>query len=158
MAAVETIYPVAPKKLLRKKSMPAAIVVDSGPLVALFDHDDHYHAKAVAFIRTQRWHLQSALPVVAEVMYLLDFSLRAQLDFLQWIASGAVELIEANNSDLERVIQLMNKYSDLPMDFTNGLLVAICERLGVKRIATVDNDFTVYRYKDRSRFTNPFLD
>ena len=138
--------------------MPDAIVVDSGPLVALFDHNDHYHAKALAFIRKQRCHLLSVMPVVTETMYLLDFSLRAQLDFLKWVASGAIELVETNETDLERVIQLMDKYADLPMDFTDGLLVAICERLGNKRIATVDSDFTLYRYNDRSRFINPFLD
>ena len=70
--------------------MPSAVVVDSGPCVALFDRDDSHHKAAVEFVRRQRRReLLSTLAVVTEVMYLLDFSLQAQTDFLTWVNSGA---------------------------------------------------------------------
>ena len=138
--------------------MPNAVVVDSGPCVALFDRDDDYHDTALRFIRRQRAPLLSTLAVLTEVMYVLDFSLQAQVGFLSWVSSGAVQLVEAEDSDFQRVIQLMNKYSDLPMDFTDALLVAICERLSVKQVATVDRDFTIYRYKGRAKFVNVFFE
>ena len=137
--------------------MRNAVVIDSGPCVALFDRDDDYHDTAVRFIRRQQRPLLSTLAVVTEVMYLLDFSIQSQVDFLAWVHSGAVQIVEADDADFQRVIQLMRKYSDLPMDFTAGLLVAICERLGVKQVATVDGDFTIYRYRGRGKFENVFF-
>ena len=138
--------------------MPNAVIIDSGPCVALFDRDDDYHKQAVEFIRRQRAPLLSTLAVITEVMYVLDFSLQAQRDFLSWVRAGAVRLVETENTDFDRVIELIEKYADLPMDFTDGLLVAICERLEVKHVATVDDDFTIYRYKGRGRFVNLFFE
>jgi predicted nucleic acid-binding protein len=138
--------------------VPNAVVIDSGPCIALFDRDDDYHETAVQFIQRQRAPLLSTVAVVTEVMYMLDFSLQAQVDFLSWVRSGAIGLIEPENADFGRVIQLMKKYSDLPMDFTDGLLVAVCERLGVNQVATIDNDFTIYRYKGRGKFVNAFFE
>lgn len=137
--------------------MRNAVVIDSGPCIALFDRDDDYHETAVEFIQRQRAPMLSSLAVITEVMYVLDFSLQAQVDFLSWVQSGAIELIETEHADWPRVIQLMKKYSDLPMDLTDGLLVAVCERLGVKHVATVDDDFTIYRYKGRGNFVNVFF-
>ncbi len=136
--------------------MPQAVVVDSGPCVALFDRDDEYHKRAIDFIRHCHNPLMSTLAVITEVMSVLDFSLRAQTDFLTWVKSGAMQLVEPVGQDYDRVIQLMEKYSDLPMDFTDGLLVAMAERLNTKHIASIDNDFTIYRYRGRGKFVNVF--
>ncbi len=65
--------------------MPATVVVDSGPLVALFDKDDRFHADALRFIQRLKGRAVSNLAVVTEVSYLLDFSRKAQLDFWQWV-------------------------------------------------------------------------
>ena len=45
----------------------------------------------------------------------------------------------------------MNRYAHVPMDFTDALLVAICERLNIKDVASVDKDFTIYPTVTRSR-------
>jgi len=136
--------------------MPEKVVVDSGPLVALFDKDDDYHEQALRFIEQFRGILISNLAVVTEVAYLLDFSRDAQTDFLQWVADGAVSLEEVNTEDFERILQLTKKYSDLPMDFADVSLVAICERLTIRKVASVDRDFSIYRYRNRYTFHNVF--
>jgi predicted nucleic acid-binding protein len=48
----------------------------------------------------------------------------------------------------------MEKYGDLPMDFTDAVVVALCERLGTRHVASVDRDFAIYRYKGRAKFVN----
>ena len=136
--------------------MPDTVVIDSGPCIALFDRDDRHHEAALQFMRGNSARLASTLAVITEVLFVLDFNIRAQIDFLSWVRSGAVQLVETETSDFDRVIYLMQKYADLPMDFTDGLLVAICERLGTKRIVTVDRDFTIYRYNNRGKFENMF--
>jgi uncharacterized protein len=132
-----------------------SIVVDSGPLIALFDGSDRFHTRAVAYIRDLRAHLITNLPVVTEVVYMLDFSPQAQRDFLFW-AEQALVIDTETVADLPRIRALLEKYGDLPADFADASLVALCERLRLHEVASVDSDFTIYRTRDRRAFTNRF--
>ncbi|MCI0685520.1 MAG: PIN domain-containing protein [Gemmataceae bacterium] len=137
---------------------PRRIVVDSGPIIALFDAGDAHHRRALDFVRRVRAPLLSTMAVVTEAMYVLDESLPAQRNLLSWMLAGGLTLVEPGAGDLERVIQLMEKYADLPMDFTDAVVVALCERLGTHHVASVDRDFAIYRYKGRGKFVNVFFE
>ncbi len=132
-------------------------LIDSGPLVALFDKDDQYHTEALEFIKKFSGRLLSTLAVLTEVCYLLDFSIEAQVEFLTWVRNGAVQLVDINQSDLVKIIESTEKYSDLPMDFADSTLVAIGDRLNISKIATIDSDFYIYRFQQKGPFTNIFL-
>lgn len=136
--------------------MPS-IVVDSGPLIALFDGSDQFHAHSVGFMRELRGPLVTNLPVIAEVVYMLDFSPQAQRDFLFW-AEGAMTIDNETARDLPRIRALLKKYGDLPADFADASLVALCERLRITTVASVDSDFTIYRMRDRRGFRNLFFE
>jgi uncharacterized protein len=136
--------------------MPERVVVDASPLIALFDSDDEFHADALKFVKSFPGQLVTNLAVVTEVVYLLDFSLQAQTDFLTWLSIGSVTLVDLEAGDYSRMIQLMVKNSDLPMDFADASLIAVCERLDVRKIASIDRDFTIYRFRDRYVFHNVF--
>ena len=129
-----------------------ACLIDTGPMVALFDASDRYHQKSVEFLKSFRGKLISSLASVTETVYLLDFDKNAQIAFLSWLGKGAVELYDITPEDIERVIKLFTKYSDLSMDFADGCLVAIAEKLGIQEIATIDSDFEVYRLHRNKRF------
>lgn len=137
-------------------SMPADIVVDTGPLVALFDRDDVYHDRAVEFSHQARAGAFSTIAVITESMFILRKNLQARRNLLTLIYNGGLTLVEPQPEDFERIAVLMEKYADLPMDFADAVVVALCERLGTNRIATVDRDFTIYRYKGRTKFINVF--
>lgn len=140
--------------------MPAAprqIVVDSGPIIALFDAADGYHRHALEFVRQSRANLISTMAVVTEAMYVLGESLKARTNLLAWIHAGGLTLTEPEAGDFERISELIEKYADLPMDFTDAVVVALCERLGVNHVASVDQDFTIYRFKGRTKFINVFF-
>lgn len=134
-------------------SMPN-VVVDAGPMVAMFDTDDGFHDQAIQFIRSTPAQLATTLACVTEAMYLLNFSLRGQLSLVEWIRRGGVSLEGVTSDDMTRIGQLMGKYSDLPMDFADATLVTICERLDIQQIATYNSDFDIYRFKSRRRFIN----
>ena len=51
----------------------------------------------------------------------------------------------------------MAKYADLPADFADASLVALCERIRSTTVASVDSDFTIYRTASRQVFRNLFL-
>jgi predicted nucleic acid-binding protein len=133
-----------------------SIVVDAGPLIALFDRDDRHHRRAVEFVRDRRARLITNLPVLTEATFLLRFSVEAQRDLLWW-AHKSLEIDQGTSADLPRIIILLEKYRDMPADFADASLVALAERLNVSRIASVDSDFTIYRLSDKRRFENVFL-
>jgi predicted nucleic acid-binding protein len=132
-------------------------VVDSGPLIALFDRDDRHHPRAIEFLKGFRGELISNHAVLTEVCHLLDFSVQVQIDFLRWVVQGAIRLEVITAEDLHRVIQLTEKYSDLPMDFADASLVCLCERRDIRSVASVDRDFTVYRTSKGKPFRNVFF-
>lgn len=128
------------------------ILVDSGPMIALFDASDKYHHQAVNFIQSNTYPLVTSLASVTETLHLLDFNRNAQIDFIEWIGNGAVEIQNIENSDFGRIKELTNKYRDLPMDFADSCLVYLAEKLNLNSVATIDRDFTIYRIKGRKKF------
>jgi len=128
------------------------ILVDSGPLIALFDASDAYHKGAVEFLKTNPYSLVSTLASITEVLYLLDFNNNAQLDFLKWVYRGGVEIFPIENNDMKRIKELMEKYQDVPMDFADACLVYAAERLKLDEIVTIDKDFLIYRIGKRKKF------
>ena len=136
--------------------MNRRLVVDSGPLIALFDKSDRYCAAAQDFVRGTHDAMFTTMPVVTEVEYLLDFSVGAQGDFLEWIFRGGLSVVDFEKNDFLRMKELMEKYRDLPMDFADGSVVAACEKLDTPCVATLDRDFEIYRFRDRKKFVNAF--
>jgi predicted nucleic acid-binding protein len=131
------------------------IVVDSGVLYAFFDPTDGQHGLAKNFMAANPPGLVTNVPVLSEVAYLLDYSVRDQCAFLRW-AGEALTIDNDTAADLPRIVNIMAKYADLPADFADASLVALCERAGIDRIATLDKDFEVYRLANRKRLVNVF--
>ncbi|MBI5750817.1 MAG: PIN domain-containing protein [Hydrogenophilales bacterium] len=133
-----------------------SVLADTGPLVALFDKTDHYHAQAMAFIGQFEGGLVSNWVVVTEVCYLLEFSVAAQLDFLRWIAQGGLKLVELEEPALQHIPHAMDKYRDRPMDLADASLMVLSMQTGIRDIITFDSDFDFYRLPDRSKLKNQF--
>ncbi len=129
------------------------ILIDSGPLIALFDRNDKYHLASVKFIKSNNSELVTTLASVTETLHLLDFNRNAQIDFLGWVNVGAVTLETITSIDLHRIKELTIKYSDLPMDFADACLVFLAEKFNISTVATIDRDFDVYRLKGKKPFT-----
>lgn len=93
-------------------------------------------------------------PVFTEAMYLIGDAGGWDAQRALWIllARGDIEIAELAKETVERVRFLMEKYSDTPMSLADATLVAAAERLGFKRIFTLDSDFDVYRFRGRERF------
>ena len=128
------------------------ILIDSGPLIALFDASDKYHNKAVSFIKSNKFPLVTTIASVTETLHLLDFNRNAQIDFIEWIYRGAVEIQNIESSDFGRIKELTDKYRDLPMDFADSCLVLLAEKLSLNTVATIDRDFTIYRIYGKKKF------
>lgn len=131
-------------------------IIDSGPLIALFDRDDKFHKSACDFLRNYVGTLHSTVAVLTEVTHLLDFSVQAQLDFLTWVQDGGLQIHDIGTEDLSRICDLTEKYSDLPMDFADATLMRIAERERIAKVISIDRDFYIYRKNDRQALDNLF--
>jgi uncharacterized protein len=129
-----------------------ALLVDTGPLVALFDPSDRARGSCeAALAEAKSLRLVTSLAVVTEATYLLAFSPRAQQALLAFITAGALEVVEITAADISRAAVLMERFADLPMDFADATLVVLAERLGVFSVFTLDRrDFSVYRLGRRT--------
>ncbi len=70
--------------------MKRRVVVDTGPLVALFDHSDADHHTARDFFFRQEFDGVVTVAVIAEVTHLLGFQPRAAVEFLHWLKRAAL--------------------------------------------------------------------
>jgi len=132
------------------------ILIDAGPIIALFDASEKRHEPVKAFLRERRYRFISTLAVFAEVSHMLDFSRRAQRDFYEWVMHKGVIASDINQNDMHRVIELTDKYADLPMDFADATLVITSEKTGIREIISLDRDFDVYRLPGKERIRNVY--
>lgn len=130
------------------------IILDTGPLVALLDRSERSHGACAAFFREVNGRLITTEAVLTEVLYLLGPSFAMQKPALEFILRGGAEIVAQTPQSLQRVLQLMEKYQDVPMDFAAATLVALAEERKTGEVFTLDRrDFTTYRIHSRKTFT-----
>lgn len=127
-------------------------LVDSGPLIALFDRDDTHHKRVTAFLRDHRLRLLTTWPVLTEVCALLPAA--AALDFLEYVCRGGLEVARPDAGDLAVILATSRKYADVPMDFADASLVVLAMRTGTDVIVSLDRDFDIYRLAHKKSFKN----
>jgi predicted nucleic acid-binding protein len=64
--------------------------------------------------------------------------------------TGRLGLYDLHGDAVDRMATLMEQYQDRPMDLADASLIVAAERLGVRRIFTLDSDFYIYRLADGS--------
>ena len=132
------------------------ILIDAGPIIALFDKDDSYHEKILQFIKDKRYRFITTTAVVTEVSHMLDFNVNVQIQFLEWIEMDGIKLHEIKQKDIKEIIELTKKYKDRPMDFADATLVITAKRTGIKKIISIDSDFDIYRLPGKEFIENVF--
>ncbi|MDR2542262.1 MAG: PIN domain-containing protein [Treponema sp.] len=132
------------------------ILIDAGPLIALFDVNDKHHKNVKNFIQANQYRFISTLAVLTEVSHMLDFSVKAQQDFYEWIMCKGVVISDINQHDLPRIIELTGKYADLPMDFADASLIIAAEKTGIREIISLDKDFDIYRILGKEKIKNVY--
>jgi uncharacterized protein len=127
-------------------------LVDSGPLIALFDRDDAYHGSVKSFMKTTPLKLTTTWPVLGEVCALLPRL--AASDFMDFACRGGVDVDDLDVTDPSSIVALSRKYVDLPMDFAEASLVVLAIKRNVDVIVSLDRDFDVYRLAHTKSFKN----
>jgi len=132
------------------------ILVDTNVLVAVANSRDNNHLTARDLLETSIDDLLVAPTVIAEVCYLLNERAgpAAEVQFLRAFGAGELHLVELTLADVERMAELAERYADLGLGGTDASVVAIAERLGIDKIATLDRrHFSVVRPRHVDAFT-----
>lgn len=123
-------------------------LIDSGPLLALFNRNDKWHASTRAWLQANpQVRLHSTWPVLTEVCALLARRIhnKAALDFLQWVQRGAIQLDAPADWSLTSVLAICQRFASLPLDLADASVAEAAERLQIRHIVSIDKDFEVYR-------------
>ncbi|MDE3065958.1 MAG: pilus assembly protein [Verrucomicrobiota bacterium] len=125
------------------------VLTDACPLVALLNHRDVYHDWA----REQFKHFSSPLltceGAITEAAHMLYFDGLPPWGVLELFKRKIIVVHFELESRLDRVLWLMKKHADTPMDFVDACLVAMTEEKRDCKLLTLDSDFRIYRRFER---------
>jgi len=128
-----------------------SIIVDAGPLIALFRRRDRHHARVKRFLSTNRARLVSTLPVITEVCHFLNADGKVAL--LTWIRRSGLSLQPIGTDDLPEITALIERYADREMDVADATLVWLAELINTLDVMTIDRrDFLAYRSRRGAAF------
>lgn len=122
------------------------ILIDTGPLVALVDRNDPYHAACVKQARELGEPNYTCWPVITEACYLL----RSRPDLVQRLLEacheGVYQILSLGANDIPEIGGTLAKYGDQRIDLADACLVHLAEREGINTVFTVDRrHFELFR-------------
>ena len=132
---------------------PPPTLIDSGPLIALFDSDDRWHGPVAEWLSGNRRQFVTSWCVLTEVCATLPT--RLWLQCLEFVDAGGASVINLPYAFLSKILAWQYKYADMPMDLADASLLALADHVGATDIITLDEDFTVYRVPNRLILANP---
>ena len=134
------------------------VLIDAGPLVALFATDDAHHVhydRLVSVVSVDGLRLVTTWPCVVEASYILDAPWRFEL--LHWIEQGGVQVFPFDPSHLAVMLPWMRRYTEKTkrdMDLADASLLWLAHETGLREIMTIDvKDFARYRLPDGAALT-----
>jgi uncharacterized protein len=124
------------------------IIVDTGPLVALFDPHDREHDRCVTTLKRIREPIATTTAVLTEAFHMLGPASIGADRLRDFIENGGMSVWFFNRTSLTRAFELMEQYADHPMDLADASMVVAAEALSTRRVFTIDRkDFETYRVR-----------
>jgi len=124
------------------------VLVDSGPLIALFNGADRWHVPVLDWLKTHASvTLISTWCVTTEVCALLARRIHndCALDFLRWVQRGGLTLDHADEGSLVDMLRISERFASLPFDLADASIAEAAARLKIRHLLSIDADFEVYR-------------
>lgn len=122
-----------------------AILMDTGPLAALLNPNDEWHAWARETMRRLPTPLLTSEPVLTEASYLLR---REGCDADEMFALAVESVVRVGlrfEDEQASLRELMARYRSVPMSLADATLVRLSELHRDCQVFTLDTDFHIYR-------------
>lgn len=115
-------------------------LLDSGFFYASIDESDKHHESVKKVVQTIRGNVVLPVPAITETAYFLakNQGIEETARFLDNLSVTRFQLETPTSEDYRRSAEILRKYSDANIDFVDSVIVAIAERLNIKKILTVD--------------------
>ena len=130
---------------MRKKN----IIIDTGPLVALLNKRDTHHAWAISQFSLLAPPFVTCEAVLSEACFLLRNYQNGSKNILELVERGLIILPFRLEIESKAIIQLLDKYKNIPMSLADGCLVRLSEQISDSIICTLDTDFKIYKRNKR---------
>jgi uncharacterized protein len=125
-----------------------ALILDTGPLLAAMDRSDRDHVACAQLLESTEEELVLPAPILPELDYWFHKGMGpdALTGLLSEVAAGVFRVEELKPTDYERIADLLTQYIDLRVGFVDAAVLAIVERLGEPKLATLDRrHFSIMR-------------
>lgn len=128
------------------------ILVDTGPLVALFDPQEKEHSRCRQVLRELTEPLATSLATLTEAFHILSPDSIGSDRLREFVLQDGLQVLPLERTALERAFELMEQYRDHPMDLADASLIALAEAIPTRKVFTLDrNDFSTYRLRQGHR-------
>lgn len=116
------------------------IICDTGALLAVANDKDAAHAACTAVSDAETGPLVVPATIVTEVCYMLGrLGPDKEAAFLRALARGELQVETLGPDDYARMADLVVQYGGFPLGAADASVIAIAERLGAIRVATLDH-------------------
>lgn len=124
-----------------------SILVDTSVWYAALDRSDRSHSRAARIIG-EADDLIVTDHILVESHRLADHRLgrRVADTFLATILSGSVEIETVTRVDLDHALRIRLEFPDQAFSMVDCTSFSVMERRGLDSAATLDVDFSIYRY------------
>jgi predicted nucleic acid-binding protein len=126
-----------------------AILVDTGPLVALLNRRDRYNAWISEVLNTIEPPVFTCDAVLSEACFLLQRVEGGADAILSLVAKGIVTSDFRVMTEVKALRTLMERFANVPMSLADACLVRMTELKADSVVVTLDRDFTIYRRNRR---------
>lgn len=144
------------KRFAKDLVLTMTVLLDTSFLLASAFRQDQNHLIASETMQNLTSNLFVVEPVVVEIFYMMTtrMSHHHAVQFYVLLQELPFTIINIMQSDRQRMIELMQKYSDAKLDLADVAQVAVAERLNIKTIYTFDRrDFSIIRPKHADYLT-----
>ncbi len=129
--------------------MNRRVLLDTGPLVALLNQRDQYHAWSKHQWAAAVPPFQTCEAVLSEACFLLRSVPNGSRAVMELLRREVIEVTFRVAEHLDPVARLMAKYADLPVSLADACLVCMAEISPEGPILTLDRHFRLFRKNNR---------
>jgi uncharacterized protein len=136
--------------------MKQAVLLDTGPLVALVNRREQFHKWVTNQFGQIEPPLLTCEAVVTEACFLLQNVYGGEAAVISFVQKGIIHLPFRLSEESAAVSELMQRYQSVPMSLADACLVRMAELATESELLTFDSDFRIYR-KNRNQLISVIM-